>query len=357
LPRQRLLVVLDHIDHVTGGYEPQLRAAFDASCQAHDLELVLLVGGPFDDPNPIGAAHSRVYELLDEHSADGVILLASGLTAYTGPARLPAFREQLGGVAMCSIGCEVPGVPSVLVDSRPGMDALVEHVVTVHGRRRLAFISGPPLNPESEIRLAVLKELLARHGLEFDPRLCATGYFHTPSGAKAALDLLDSGVPFDGLIVANDAMALSAVEALRGRGVRIPRDVVVTGFDDLVLSRLASPPLTTVRQPLERMGTTAVNLILDQLAGRPVPERVELPVEFVARASCGCGERGNLSPARASVRPRANDGDAPVSRLRAAGARDAHGQPAPWAARLVEALEVELGGTPGEFLDALGDTL
>jgi DNA-binding LacI/PurR family transcriptional regulator/signal transduction histidine kinase/ActR/RegA family two-component response regulator len=357
LPRQRLLVVLDHIDHVTGGYEPQLRAAFDASCQAHDLELVLLVGGPFDDPNPIGAAHSRVYELLDEHSADGVILLASGLTAYTGPARLPAFREQLGGVAMCSIGCEVPGVPSVLVDSRPGMDALVEHVVTVHGRRRLAFISGPPLNPESEIRLAVLKEVLARHGLEFDPRLCATGYFHTPSGAKAALDLLDSGVPFDGLIVANDAMALSAVEALRGRGVRIPRDVVVTGFDDLVLSRLASPPLTTVRQPLERMGTTAVNLILDQLAGRPVPERVELPVEFVARASCGCGERGNLSPARASVRPRANDGDAPVSRLRAAGARDAHGQPAPWAARLVEALEVELGGTPGEFLDALGDTL
>ncbi len=356
MPRQRLLVVLDHIDHVTGGYEPQLRAAFDASCQAHDLELVLLVGGPFDNPNPIGAAHSRIYELLDARSADGVILLASGLTAYTGPDRLQAFCEQLGGVALCSIGCVVPGVPSVLVDSRPGMAALVEHVITVHGRRRLAFISGPPKNPESETRLAVFKEVLEHHGLELEPRLCAAGDFQTPSGATAALELLDSGLPFDGLVVANDAMALSAVEALRGRGVRIPRDVVVTGFDDLVLSRLASPPLTTVRQPLERMGTTAVELILDQLAGRSVPERVELPVEFVARASCGCDERGNLSQAR-TLKPMATGGETPAARLREAGALDASGQPAPWAARLVEALEVELAGTPGEFLDALEDTL
>jgi DNA-binding LacI/PurR family transcriptional regulator/signal transduction histidine kinase/ActR/RegA family two-component response regulator len=357
LPRQRLLVVLDHIDHVTGGYEPQLRAAFDASCQEHDLELVLLVGGPFDHPHAVGAARARVFELLDQRSADGVILLASGLTEYTGPERLPAFHQQLGGLPMCSIGCVVPGMPSVLVDSRPGMAALVEHVITVHGRRRLAFVSGPPKNPDSETRLAVLREVLEGHGIEFDPRLLAIGTYHAPSGARAAQDLLETGLPFDALIVANDVMALSAVEVLRGRGIRIPRDVVVTGFDDLVLARLASPPLTTVRQPLERMGTTAVGLILDQLAGKSVPERVELPVEFVARASCGCDDRGYSSRARTILRPRPSGEDTPLARLRAVSAFDANEQPAPWAARLVEALEVELAGTPGEFLDVLEDTL
>jgi len=312
--RQRLLVLLDHIDHVTGGYEPQLRAAFEAMCQKHDLDLVLLVGGAPDNPNPVGAAHARVYELCDETSADGVILLASGLSAYSGVERLAEMRDRLGKLPICAIGCAVPGVPSVVVDNRPGMEALVEHVITVHGRKRLAFISGPPKNPDAEARFQVFGEMLARHGVEVDPRLVATGFFDTPSGAKAALALCETGVPFDGLVVANDAMALSAVEVLRGRGIRVPRDVVVTGFDDLVLSRLASPPLTTVRQPLERMGIAAVDLILAQLRGESVPAVVEMPVEFVARASCGCDERGNLHEARAARHQTGPAADAPLAR-------------------------------------------
>jgi DNA-binding LacI/PurR family transcriptional regulator/signal transduction histidine kinase/ActR/RegA family two-component response regulator len=353
----RLLVVLDHFDHVSGGYEPQLRAAFEATCQAHDLDLVLLAGGPFDDPDPVGAAHTRVYELLDRGSADGVILLSSGLSAFTGVERVLEFCERLGKVPLVSVGSALPGIPSVIVDNRPGMAALVEHVISAHGRRRLAFISGPPRNADSQARLAVFREVLARHGIEFDPRLLASGYFHTPTGAKAALELLETGVPFDALVVANDAMALSAIEVLRGRGARIPRDVVVTGFDDLVLSRLSSPPLTTVRQPLERMGVLAVELVLEQLAGRAVPERTELPVEFVARASCGCDERGGLEELRAKQRARVPSGESPVARLRAASAGDSAVAAAPWEARLLEALEVELAGTSGEFLDALEDTL
>ena len=357
MARQRLLVLLDHIDHVTGGYEPQLRAAFEAMCVKHDLDLALLVGGAPDNPNPVGAAHARVYELLDETSADGVILLGAGLSSYAGVEGLGVLQRRLGNVPSCAIGCVVPGMPSVVVDNRPGMAELVEHVITVHGRRRLAFISGPSRNPDSEARLAVFREVLARHGIDLEPRLVATGHFDTPSGAKAALALCETGLPFDGLIVANDAMALSAVEALRGRGIRIPRDVIVTGFDDLVLSRLATPPLTTVRQPLERMGIAAVELILAQLRGEAVPAVVEMPVEFVARASCGCTERGNPHEVRVSRRPASPEGDAPLARLRALGALDGHGQPAPWAARMVEALEVELYGTPGEFLDALEDTI
>jgi DNA-binding LacI/PurR family transcriptional regulator/signal transduction histidine kinase/ActR/RegA family two-component response regulator len=353
--RQRLLVIVDHFDHVSGGYEAQLRSAFEATCQKHDLDMLLLVGGAFEDPNPVGAAHTRVYELLNQSSADGAILLSSGLSAYSGPERLVSLHAALGKMAVCSIGTELPGVPSVVVDNRPGMAALVEHVIVEHGRKRLAFIGGPPRNPDAEARLSVFREVLARHELEFDPRLLATGFFHAPSGAKATLELLETGLPFDALIVANDAMALSAVEALRGRGMRVPRDVVVTGFDDLVLSRLASPPLTSVRQPLERMGVAAVELLLDQLHGRPVPARVELPVEFVARASCGCDERSR-ERARLSLVPE-DANESPLERLRGVTARDATAVPPPWEARLIEALEVELLGTSGEFTDALADTL
>jgi DNA-binding LacI/PurR family transcriptional regulator/signal transduction histidine kinase/ActR/RegA family two-component response regulator len=354
--KQRLLVLLDHIDHVSGGYEPQLRAAFDAVCQKHGIDLALLVGGALDDTNPVGAAHTRIYELVDRSTADGVILLAASLATYSGPERLVELCGRFSGTAACSIGLVVPGMPSVVVDNRPGMAALVEHVIEAHGRKRLAFITGPPKNPDSETRFAVFREVLAAHDIEFDPRLVATGYFHSASGARAAIELCETGLPFDGLIVANDAMALSAVEALRTRGMRVPRDVVVTGFDDLVSSRLASPPLTTVRQPLERMGIAAVELVLAQLRGESVPPLTSMPVEFVARSSCGCADRGYLSEGRV-VRVSEPPSAAPLARLRAVGVLDAHGQPAPWAARLVEALEVELYGTPGEFLDALEDTL
>src|SRR5215471_9231172 len=104
----RLLVVLDHFDHVSGGYEPQLRAAFDATCQTHDIDLVLLAGGPFDDPNPVGAAHTRVYELLDRTSADGVILLSSGLSAYTGVEPMLELCERLGDLPISSVGSALP---------------------------------------------------------------------------------------------------------------------------------------------------------------------------------------------------------------------------------------------------------
>jgi DNA-binding LacI/PurR family transcriptional regulator/signal transduction histidine kinase/ActR/RegA family two-component response regulator len=358
-PRKRIVVLIDYIDHVSGGYEPQLRAGVDASCRARGFELLIVVGRPFDHPDPVSRIHNGIYELLDEYSADGVIFLSASLAAYTGPERIAAFRERLGSVPVCSVGAEVPGIPSIVVDNRPGMAALIEHLIGVHGKRRIAFIGGAPRNADAEARFAVYREVLARNDIAFDPRLVTSGFFHAPSGAKAALELLDRCVPFDALVVANDGMALSAVEAIKSRGMRVPRDLVVTGFDDLVLARIASPPLTTVRQPLERMGALAVDLIAEQMLGNPVPARIELPVEFVPRESCGC--TAGISPLRRnSEAPAVSRRPLPrevLAQRVAAAAQEVHGPNTPWIARLVEALEVEIEGTPGEFLAALSDPL
>ncbi len=357
--RRRIAVLIDNIDHVSGGYEPQLRAAFDAACQARDLELVIVVGRPFDDPEPASAVQNRIFDLLTATSADGVIFLAAGLAAFSGTGRLAELHERLSPMVACSIGAEVPGVPSVLVDNRPGMDRLFDHVIGVHGRRRVAFIAGAPKNPDAEARLHAYRDALARHHIPYDPRLVGYGNFNTPAGARVALEILDGGASFDALVVSNDAMALSAIEALKGRGLRIPRDIAVTGFDDLVLARLASPPLTSVRQPLERMGALAVELIVEQLSGRPVPARLFLPVEFVVRESCGCSSRliGPAPPtASTSGGPRVLDRDA-LARSVAEHALEPIDGSSAWIARLIEGIEVELAGTTGEFLFVLQDVL
>jgi DNA-binding LacI/PurR family transcriptional regulator/signal transduction histidine kinase len=363
--RTRIAVLIDNIDHVSGGYEPQLRAAFDASCRERDIDLVIVVGRAFDHPESATAAQNHVYELLDRTSCDGVIFLSSGLAAFTGPERIAGVHTRLSPRAACSIGMEVPGVTSVLVDNRPGMDALLEHVIVTHGRRKLAFVAGTPKNPDGEVRFAAYRDALARHGIAYDPRLVVWGNFHTPTAARAASDLLDRQIPFDALISANDAMALAAMDALKTYGLRVPHDVVVTGFDDLVHARLASPPLTTVRQPLERMGVEAVRLIMEQLAGKEVPTTVTLPVEFVSRESCGCSTRW-MGRAPSGPYP-VVDQAAPVplaSRERARLMEDVAresleplGPRATWIARLIEALEVELSGRAGEFLNVLEEVV
>jgi DNA-binding LacI/PurR family transcriptional regulator/signal transduction histidine kinase len=358
--RTRIAVLIDNIDHVSGGYEPRLRAAFDATCREHDADLVIIVGRGLDDPEPASAAQNHVYDLLNRTSADGVIFMAAGLAAYAGPERIAALHARLSPRAACSIGLMVPGVASVLVDNRPGMDALLDHVIVDHGRRRVAFIAGTPKNPDAEVRLAAYRSALARHGIGYDPSLVVAGNFHTPTATRATLELMDRGVPFDALVASNDAMALAAGDAFKSRGVRVPRDVVVTGFDDLVHARLASPPLTTVRQPLDRMAVAGVRAILDQLAGRSVAPRIELPVEFVPRESCGCSPRWIARPPSGTytaVGPQTSIDRPKLAERIAQDSLEPLGASAPWIVLLLEAVDVEIRGNSGELLIVLQDIL
>lgn len=110
-------------------------------------------------------------------------------------------------------------------------------------------------------------------------------------GAGAAERLLDGGGQRpEAVLFANDQMAVGALRALARRGVRVPEDMAVTGFDGIPLSRIVQPPLTTVRQPIRQLGEQAVELLVQRLnnAGRE-PVSLTLPVSPIRRRSCGCG--------------------------------------------------------------------
>ena len=166
-------------------------------------------------------------------------------------------------------------------------------------------------------------------------------------------NILARGVPFDAVIAANDGMALGALEVLRARAVRVPDEVVVTGFDDLPLARFANPTLSTVRQPFEHMTALAARLVLDQIEGVEVPACTVLPAEFVTRTSCGCDSRhadANPPSARFTAEAFLVEHDERLE-TRLAAALWAH--PRGSARRLLGALQAELGGAREAFRDAL----
>jgi DNA-binding LacI/PurR family transcriptional regulator len=150
------------------------------------------------------------------------------------------------------------------------------------GRRKILFIGGS--DPEAQQRRRGYLEALAESGIESDPRLVTQVEFELESADAAVARLLRKGVEFDGVIAASDLIALGAIRALRRAGLSVPGDVSVVGYDDMLLSRLSTPALSTIRQDTFHAGQLLVASILE-----PGEEEAPsyLPTELIVRESCG----------------------------------------------------------------------
>jgi len=170
---------------------------------------------------------------------------------------------------------------------RSGADKAMQHLLAL-GHRRIAAITGPSGWVATEDRRSSYRAALANGGVERDPALEVEARFEIEPGAVAAGSLFELADPPTAIFAFNDSIAVGAMRAARERGVRVPEDVSVVGFDDLKYATIVSPRLTTVRQPLAEMGRTAVGLLLRLLERRRSgPLQIELPTRLVVRGSTG----------------------------------------------------------------------
>jgi LacI family transcriptional regulator len=185
------------------------------------------------------------------------------------------------------------GVDVVSSDNWSGAHALVEHLVAAHGRRRLFHVDGPATAPDAAARRLAMQSVIDAH-----PGAVLTGTyrgrFTVHSGQEAADRLLADtravGRPLpDAIVCANDQMAIGMVRTLTARGVRVPQDTAVVGFDDIFPASLTEPPLTTVHQPMRKVGERGCDRLIELISDPTSRPKVELlPAELVLRSSCGC---------------------------------------------------------------------
>lgn len=250
--------------------------------------VVMYNGGILRSPDPSESDRNTLFDLIDPSRLDGLIVVAP-VGDHVGNEALSAFCWRYARMPVCSLAIALPGRPSVVVDNLGGMGKLVEHMVLDHGKRRIAFVRGPIASTEAAGRYAVYREVIERHGIPFDPALVTVGDFRAPSGAESVRRLCDERrVTFDALIAANDNMALGAMEALQARGVDVPGQVGVAGFDDMEEGRFATPPLTTVRQPIYESARRAAQLVVALVRKERCESVVTLETQVVIRESCGC---------------------------------------------------------------------
>lgn len=176
-----------------------------------------------------------------------------------------------------------PHVVSVGATNWAGGLAATEHLIGL-GHRRIAAIGGTPTLLCSRARIDGYRAAHDHHGITADPNLVRHGDFHHEGGFVQALELLNLDDPPTAFFAGSDQQAFGVIQAARVRGLRVPDDVSVVGFDDLPVARWSSPPLTTVVQPLAEMGRTAARMLLRMVAGQPLgSRRVELATQLVIR--------------------------------------------------------------------------
>jgi DNA-binding LacI/PurR family transcriptional regulator len=166
---------------------------------------------------------------------------------------------------------------------------LINHLIEVHARRRVSFLQGPEGYEDSIWRERGYRQALMAHGLPFDPQLVACGGFNDQKSYLIIQQWILDGVDFDAVFACDDDAAIGVIAALKKAGHRVPEDVSVVGFDDIPLSRFLSPPLTTVRAPIEQVGREAVRLLVKCIHEESCLPEILLPIELVIRQSCGCG--------------------------------------------------------------------
>jgi phosphoserine phosphatase RsbU/P len=354
------------LDSLHGSYQTTVLAGLADAASRRDVSLAVFAGGVIGAPGSEGIHRNFVLDLCDPKNVDGVVIFGGALGNALGPAAVEALCARLAPLPLASLSLAPANVPSLTVDEEPGMRQALEHLLLRHGCRRVAFIRGPAVNAEAERRYAIYRAVLTEHGFPIDPALVCEGDFEKSSG-EAAIELLveDRKVDFDALVASNDYMALAAMAAMQERGLQVPSDVAVVGFDDIEDARFSTPPLTTIRQPLYQQGEAALDLVLAQLEGQEVAGQVSAPTEMVIRQSCGCfsglarpGRAGPVTLTQTTVDNLLSEHGEDLRREISRSVRGADtALPPGWDRQLLDAFEAELRGAGAGLFTSTLDRL
>ena len=219
---------------------------------------------------------------------DLLIISAGTLSIYQNSIPLDEFLRHIPPIPL--ILMETDRHPengiSLIADNEQGISSCVEHLITVHGKTRIGFITGPKNNKDADERFDGYRNTLTKHGIPVREEYIGHGDY-SENVDRVVEQLLDRAPGLEAIVSSNDEMTVAVYRVLKSRGLTVGKDIAVTGFDDMQMARYMDPPLTTARQDYDEISRIAVESALKIFRGEEVHSR-RVPVPFIRRCSCGC---------------------------------------------------------------------
>ncbi len=282
------------IHHLDNDYSKALLKGAAEAAKELDVNLAIFPGrslnSQLDDRKHTAFEYQYnvIYSFVSAQSLDAAVLSAGTLGSFVSKDEFKKFVDGFQGLPILTTENKVEGYPCVRMSSS-GIKDLVRHLAQDHGRKRIAFVSGPRGNADADERLHCYIEALEENGLEYCPDLVAYGKF-SEYCADLVGNLIDQNSDIDAICFANDMMCKGGYQAIESRGLRVGEDIAVTGYDDSEVAVSLKPMLTTVRADASRLGARAVREAV-RLARGETAEDVSLGSAPVYRFSCGCAKQ------------------------------------------------------------------
>lgn len=278
-------VSAEYQSDVTGGILEEVRK------QGYSLHIFNNFGSY--SPNVFhGYGEKSIIQIPDLASYDGVILAGD---TFNVEGMYEELTEMLLEHTNCQVVClrrEDPRFPTISAENYAPVCNMVEHFIQVHGFRRICFMSGKREMLDAQLRLKAYRDTMEKYGLPVTEHMVFYGNYWKNMGEEALDWFLEEGKPLPQVIVcANDYMAMSICNALQKKGIQVPEQVCVSGFDDVEEASVSIPALTSIRVNYRDMGRKAVYMLENLWRGREAHEGID-SVEIVSkfRGSCGCAE-------------------------------------------------------------------
>ncbi|MBI9098078.1 MAG: substrate-binding domain-containing protein [Spirochaetaceae bacterium] len=286
--KKRILRIAILVCEVETGYPELVWKSLKHYAEKHHINLSFFVGSAIESPQSNEWQQNVIYDQINPRLFDGLILLSGVIAKWIDLEKYQKFLTRFGRIPKVSLSLKLKNIPSILIDNKRGIKDCVSHLVIEHGYKRIAFLKGPNGQREAEERYEAYAEVLKENNLHIDPELILQGDFTKDSSVREVSRLLDNNVKIEAIVCANDEMALGVYDCLQTRGIRIPDQIALTGFDNIAISSDLYPPLTTVKQPYELQAQRLFETLISQIEGESTAEETILSTELVIRKSCGC---------------------------------------------------------------------
>lgn len=312
---RRMICVM--IGDVSNDFSAELMKGYFDSANREGVNLLLMMGMPrhaghFELERAQDAVYrfNSIYNYASLSGADAYIFSCGALSGFESENKYQEFLKRFDGkpyvILQENVDTSAQQVSCITVDNYTSFCECIEHLITVHGYQKIGFVGGLKEHPDTRERLIAYRKTMEKHGLPVSGTMVVYGDFSEYSDAVIS-GLIDSNPGLQAIACCNDEMAKGGYRECARRGLRVGKDIAVTGFDNFSTGIFLTPPLTTISQNTYQMGEMAVKQVVSLLGGEPA-FCTKLSTEFLIRRSCGC----NLDTVRALFDACVTDGEMDV---------------------------------------------
>lgn len=258
------------VEDLSGPFYSEVIRGVQDVVMSHKYDLVAC--------NSLRGKESTAYKYLTERRSDGCIVFAHNITEEM------IKMSGSGPIILIDKQIEADSVVSIMVDNKQGAFDATNYLIE-QGHKKIAYVSGPQESLDNQLRYEGFRKALRENDVAFEPKWVVNGKFTTESGAHATNVLLAQEDLPTAIFYGNDEMALGGIKAIENHQLKIPDDLSIIGFDDIIEAKYVEPKLTTIRQPKYEMGSLAAHLLIRIINGEEVNNNYSLQTELIIRDS------------------------------------------------------------------------